>query len=181
MSKVQEIIILAFVQMIQKFLQVTKSIHPQVITPNKPPQDTLNVSVMTTLTTVTLQSIQLSSEPICLLKTAAVTVANKTTQVNADLLFDEGSQHSFSSQGLIDKLQSQLCQSETLQLSAFEFTNPQVKILNITALQVITNSGTLVLITVLIVPSIATPLENSVSTSTLTHLPISRVFSWPIQ
>ena len=143
-------------------------VNPPSSNNSSPPQDTSNVSVMTTSTTTTLQSIQLS---ICLLKTAVATVANKTTQVDANILFEEGSQHSFASQELISKLHPQLCQSETIQLSAFGCTNPEVKKFNVTTLQVITNSGTPESITVLIVPSIATPLENSVNTSTLTHLP----------
>ena len=149
----------------------TSNSSPPSTSNSSPPQDTSNVSVMTTSTTKTLQSIQLNNEPICLLKTAVATVANKTTQVDANILFDEGSQRSFASQELIDKLQSQPCQSETIQLCAFGCTNPQVKKLNVATLQVITNSGVPITITVLIVPSIATPLENSVNTSTLTHLP----------
>ena len=152
-------------------VSVSSQVDPPSTSNSSPPQDTSNVSVMTTSTTKTLQSIQLNNEPICLLKTAVATVANKTTQVDANILFDEGSQRSFASQELIDKLQSQPCQSETIQLCAFGCTNPQVKKLNVATLQVITNSGVPITITVLIVPSIATPLENSVNTSTLTHLP----------
>ena len=46
-----------------------------------------------------------------------------------------------------------------------------MKKLNVANLQVVTNTGTPISITVLIVPSIATSLENSVKTSVLTHLP----------
>lgn len=135
-----------------------------------PPWDTPTASAPTTLTATTLQSIHLIREPICLLKTAVATVTNKVTQVNAKILFNEGSQHSFATQVLIDKLQLQPHQTETIQLSAFGPTNPQVKKLDIANLQVIANTGTPISITVLIVPSIATPLENTVKTSILTHL-----------
>lgn len=138
---------------------------------SNPPEDSSNVSVMTTATTTTLQSIHLTSKPICLLKTAVATVANESTQVDANILFDEGSQHSFVTQALIDKLQIQPHLTETIQLSAFGSTNPQVKKLNMATLQVITTTGIHVPITVLIVPSIATPLENTVKTSILTQLP----------
>ena len=86
------------------------------------------------------------------------------------ILFDEGSQRSFATQVLIDKLQLQSHQTEMIQLSAFGPTNPQVKKLDIANLQVIANTGTPISITVLIVPSIAIPLENTVKTSILTHL-----------
>ena len=61
-----------------------------------------------------------------------------------------------------------------IQLSAFGSTNPQVKKLNVTNLQLITNTGTPVAINVLIVPSIATPLENTVKTPLLKDLPYLR-------
>lgn len=138
---------------------------------SNPPQNTPNVSAVTTSTTTTLQSIHLTKEPTCLLKTAVATVANKNTHVDANILFDEGSQRSFATQVLIDKLQLQPHQTETIHLSAFGSTNPQMKKLSIANLQVITNTGTSVSITVLIVPSIATPLENTMKTSALTHLP----------
>ena len=55
---------------------------------------------MTTSSTTTLHAMHLTSEPICLLKTAVATVANKSTQVDANILFDEGSQRSFATQAL---------------------------------------------------------------------------------
>ena len=61
-----------------------------------------------------------------------------------------------------------------IQLSAFGSTNPQVKKLNVTNLQLITNTGTPVAINVLVVPSIATPLENTVKTPLLKDLPYLR-------
>ena len=129
---------------------------------------------MTTSSTTTLHAMHLTSEPICLLKTAVATVANKSTQVDANILFNEGSQCSFATQTLIDKLQLQPHQTEMIQLSAFGSTNPQVKKLNVTNLQLITNTGTPVAINVLIVPSIATPLENTVKTPLLKDLPYLR-------
>ena len=103
---------------------------------------------MTTTTTTTLRSTHLTSEPICLLKTAVATVANERTQVDANILFDEGSQRSFATQALIDKLQIQPHLTETIQLSAFGSTNPQVKKLDVATLQVITTTGTHAPITV---------------------------------
>ena len=148
----------------------SNSSNPPPSNNSSPPQEASNVSAMTTSTT-TLQSTHLTSEPICLLKTAVAVVANKSNQVDANILFDEGSQRSFATQVLIDKLQLQPLQTETIQLSAFGSTNPQMKKLNVANLQVITNTGTSTSITVLVVPSIATPLENIMKTSVLTHLP----------
>ena len=138
---------------------------------SNPAQNTPPVASLTISTTATLQSIQLTKEPICLLKTAVATVAHEGTQVDANILFDEGSQRSFATQILIDKLRLQPHQTELIQLSTFGSPNPQVKKLNVASLQVITKSGTPISITVLIVPSIATPLENTVETSCLTDLP----------
>ena len=87
--------------------------NPSPSSNSSPPQDTSNASVLMTSTTTTLQSIHLTSEPICLLKTAVATVANKSTQVDANILFDEGSQRSFATQVLIDKLQLQPHQTVT--------------------------------------------------------------------
>ena len=106
-----------------------------------------------------------------MLKTVVATVAHEGTQVDANILFDESSQRSFATQILIDKLRLQPHQTELIQLSTFGSPNPQVKKLNVASLQVITKSGTPISITVLIVPAIATPLENTVETSCLTDLP----------
>ena len=113
----------------------------------------------------------MTKEPICLLKTAVATVTHRGTQVDANILFDEGSQCSFAAQTLIDKLNLQPQQTETIQFSTFGSTNPQVKKMTVASLQVITKSGKPILITVLIVPSIATPLENTVETYALTNSP----------
>ena len=154
------------------------STTPPTSTPatNNPPTNTSNPAqttpvTMSIATTTTLQSVQLTKEPICLLKTAVATVTHRGTQADANILFDEGSQRSFATQTLIDKLNLQPQQIETIHLSTLGSTNPQVKEMNVASLKVITKSGTPILITVLIVPSIATPLENTVETSTLTNLP----------
>jgi len=106
---------------------------------------------------------------------AVATFSHKGTQVDANILFDEGSQCSFATQLLIDKLQLQLYWIESVQLSTFRLTSSQVKKLKVADLQVITKSGTPISISVLIVPFIATPLENTVETSLLTNLPHLKV------
>jgi len=158
-------------------IQVTNT-TPPTDTPatSNPPTNTSNPAqtipvTMSIATTATLQSVQLTKEPIRLLKTAVATVTHGGTQVDANIVFDEGSQHSFATQTLIDKLHLRPQQTETIQLSTFGSTNSQIKRMNVASLQVITKSGTPISITVLIVPSIATPLENMVETSTLTDLP----------
>jgi len=77
--------------------------------------------------------------------------------VDANILFDEGSQRSFATQLLIDKLQLQPHRTESVQLSTFGSTNLDVNKLKVANLQVITTSGTPISISVLIVLSIATP------------------------
>jgi len=135
--------------------------------------DQSTVASLTVSTTIALQSINLTNEPICLLKTAVATVTNESTRVHSNILSDKGSQHSLV---LIDKLQLQPHQTEAVQLSTFGSTNPQVKKLNVTTLQVITTTGTPISVNVLIVP-IATLLENTLETSILTDLPHLRDFS----
>ena len=112
---------------------------------SNPPQDTPSVASLTISTTTSLQSIHLTNEPVCLLKTAVATVAHERTKIDANVLFDEGSQHSFEAPMLIDKLQLQPQQMESVQLSTFGATNPQVKKLNVASLQMITKSGILIL------------------------------------
>jgi len=149
---------------------------------SNPSQDTPAVASLTISTTTTLQSIHMTNEPICLLKTVVASVSHECTQVDANILSCEGSQHSFATQFLIDKLQLQPHQTESVQLSTFGSTNSHVKKLKVANLQVITTSGTPITVSILIVPSIATPLENTVETSLLTNLPHLKglQFAYPV-
>lgn len=65
------------------------------------------------------------------------TVTNESTQVDANVLFDEGSfatQALIAAQALINKLQVQLNLTEIIRLSPFGSTKPQVKKLNVATL-----------------------------------------------
>ena len=123
----------------------------------------------TTLTTTTPSA---SHDNVCLLKTAVATVINKNAETEANILFDEGSQRSFLSQQLADKLAIQPLQKETIHLSSFGSKYPFTKIMGVAHIQIKTRSGQLIPLSTLITPTIATPLRNTTSTSItkLNHL-----------
>ena len=123
----------------------------------------------TKLTTTTPSA---SHDNVCLLKTAVATVINKGAQTEANILFHEGSQRSFLSQPLADKLAIQPLRKETIHLSSFGSKYPFTKLMEVAHIQIKTRSGQLIPSSTLITPTITTPLRNATSTSItkLTHL-----------
>ena len=128
-----------------------------------------STSNTTTLSTITPP---VSHDNACLLKTAVATVIYKNAETEVNILFDKGSQRSFLSQQLANKLAIQPLQKETIHLSSFGSKHPFTKIMGVAHIQIKTRSGQLILISTLITPTIATPLRNTTSTSIikLNHL-----------
>ena len=110
--------------------------------------------------------------PICLLKTAIAPVVNGHMRMNANILFDEGAQRSFMSVQLATELQVKPTSSTQVALSSFGAESQSLQTLDVATVQVETLAGELIPISVLIVPTIATPISNSyhLALNTLPHL-----------
>ena len=99
----------------------------------------------------------------CLLKTAIATVSAGNIKTSANILFDEGAQWSFITAQLAAELQisptTTPC-SEQVALSSFGARSKSYQKLGVATIQVQTNVGEIIPKTVLIVPSIAIPIQN---------------------
>ena len=104
------------------------------------------------------------------LKTAVATVSAEGTYVEANILFDEGSQRSFITKSLADCLTLQPHGTEELSISTFGTQTSHVNKLDVATIYLHTISGQPIPLTVLIVPTIAAPLQNR-SKKPLTDFP----------
>ena len=95
-----------------------------------------------------------------LLKTAFSPVVHKNTCIDARILFDEGAQRSFITEELAAKLNIKKEGSETLSISTFGSTTKKVRNLDKTTINLKSTEGELIPIKVLIVPTIASPLQT---------------------
>ena len=114
----------------------------------------------------------MAGDSVCLLKTTVATVSSSKVQVEANILFDEGSQRSFISQKLANSLQLHSCKKEDICLSSFELWTPTIKQLQTGEIHLLTRTGNKLPLSVLIVLTIATPLQNVMQThiAQLPHL-----------
>ena len=107
---------------------------------------------------------------VCLLKTAIATVSHGNRSTVANLLFDEVSQRSFIIQDLACSLVLQPYQQEDINISSFG-ANCQLNCkMDVAMINLLTNDGHAIPLSVIIVPRFATPLQNTTSIS-MTHLP----------
>ena len=87
-----------------------------------------------------------------------------TTEAN--VLFDEGAQRSFITHDLVNKLQFNTTRKDTIGLSTFGATAPAIRELEVVTIERVTKSNETVSLDALVVPEIATALQN--------HLPSIR-------
>ncbi|XP_065911194.1 uncharacterized protein [Dysidea avara] len=108
----------------------------------------------------------------CLLKTAVARVTSRNRCVEANILLDEGSQRSFVTEELASILDLQPYSKELLTISSFGTKHPVSHHLNVSRVTLLTRSGEELELSVLVVPFIATPLQNctSLDFSELPHL-----------
>ena len=128
-----------------------------------------------TTSTATLTAFvppHLTRSTACLLKTAIATVVNDDLQAEANILFDEGSQRTFITEKLANMLALLPHKSEHINLSSFGSSQPLYRQLNNVVFHIKTQRADLIPISALVVPSIASPLTNTVSTtiSDMSHL-----------
>ena len=110
--------------------------------------------------------------PTCLLKTAVAPIVAGNLKTQANILFDEGAQRSFISAEMASELQLSPTSTLDISVASFGSTVASSQKLGVATVNVQTESGELIPISVLIVPSIAAPIQNLVSTSvyTMPHL-----------
>jgi len=98
----------------------------------------------------------------CLLKTATATVSAGPISTEGNILFDEGVQRSFIRQDLADKLCLKAMHTERISQSSFGHPVSAARSLQVATITVHTQDHTAIPISVLIVPLLAAPLQNSV-------------------
>ena len=117
-----------------------------------------------------MASLHLASNQTCLLKTAVATISAGDNYVEANILFDEGSQRSFVAKGLADCLQVQLHATVELSLSTFGTDTSHTGKFDVATINLRSISCHFIPLTVLIVPTIAAPI-HTVDQKSLTNLP----------
>ena len=127
----------------------------------KTPASNPSTPVTTTLASNPQSSVLFnSSNSVCLLKTAVTKVKSDKTSAVTNVLFDEGAQRSFTSQQLADALQLTPLRQETITLAPFGADSMTPRSLSVASIKVVTETGELIPISVLIVPKIAAPLQT---------------------
>ena len=82
--------------------------------------------------------------------------SEQETQVDANILLDEGAQRSFITTKLADELGAKPISKENIAMSAFGSTEHSHRRLDVTMVDIITDNGDRIPLQVLVVPQIAT-------------------------
>ena len=110
-----------------------------------------------------------SGNSVCLLKTAVARVVSEAGSNTANILFDEGAQRSFISKRLANNLQLTPSRQESISLAAFGADTSTPQHLDVTDVTIVSQTGEMIPLSVLVVPKIAAPL-HCVTTSKLREL-----------
>ena len=129
-------------------------------------------SVVHTALTPASHPGSLCNSTVCLLKTAIAPIIAGDVRKQANILFDEGAQRSFISAEMAAELNIIPTTTEGLALASFGTDSTAHHQLAAATVKLETNSGELIPVSVLIVPSIAAPIQNTVcaSLNTMPHL-----------
>ena len=103
-------------------------------------------------------------------ETASIQTNNKDTYVEANILFERGSQHSFLAKGLADCLQVRPHDTVEHSLSTFGTDTSHTGKFDVATINLHSISGHLIPLTVLIVPTIAAPI-HTLDQKSITNLP----------
>ena len=106
----------------------------------------------------------------CLLKTAVAMVSTSNVTMEGNIIFDEGAQRSFITQELAKKLNLQPYGKDKISLASFGSKSSTHRNLDMGVVEIHTMSGERIPISVLVVPRIAPPIQNSIRMPLL-HLP----------
>ena len=102
---------------------------------------------------------------ISLLKTAIAPISAEGLQISGNILFDEGSQRSFVTEEIAKRLNLKPIQSEHIAVAPFGAEYISAQHLSVAQINIETSTGCRIPISVLIVPFIAAPLQNSLRAS----------------
>ena len=102
------------------------------------------------------------------MKTAISTVSLANQRAVANILFDEGAQCSFITRELADKLHACPQQTKDIQISTFGGEQPTSHTLETVTINIESITGEKIPVSVLVVPKIATPLQNRIRTNVRT-------------
>ena len=132
-------------------------------TQNPPVTPPVTVQLPPTTTPLPVASLltPTNNSSTCLLKTAIAPVINSSIKIRANILFDEGAQRSFICSQLADKLQLVPDTTTRVALSSFGADMPSLQTLGVTTIKIQPLTGDHIPVSVLIVPNIATPIQNS--------------------
>lgn len=114
---------------------------------------------MTTITTRATSSLHIAGDNVCLLKIAVANVYTNDTGIEANIFLDEGSQRSFLTEGLAS-LCVQPHHTKDTCLATFGSPTTLVKRLDVATIYLETITGYNLPLSVLIVLTIATPVQN---------------------
>ena len=133
---------------------------------------TSNTNDTASLSMTAAAPLHITKNSVCLLNTAIATVSHGSRTATANLLFDEGSQRSFITQALATSLASKPMQHEDINISSFGANCNLSRQVGVAMINLLTSDGQTVPLSVLVVPRIATPLQNitSISVACLPHL-----------
>ena len=144
-----------------------KDLKAQSTTANPVTQNT--VPVTTTIALADTQTSVLCSS-VCLLKTAVAEVVSDVGSATANILFHESAQCSFISKKLANTLRLTQSQYENISLASFGADASISQCLDVTTIKVVSCTGEMVPLSVLVVPKIAAPLQ-CITSSKLQELP----------
>ncbi|XP_065889733.1 uncharacterized protein [Dysidea avara] len=142
---------------------------PDNVTDSKPQTSSADVAGL--LTPIS-PCVTPKSVTTCFLKTAVAPIIAGHTKTSANILFDEGAQRSFISREMVNELGTSLTSTADISLASFGNASRTHQKLGVVTVEIQTLSGELIPISVLVVPTIAAPIQNVVplSVSTMPHL-----------
>ena len=142
--------------------QTNNNVQPTNSTQLPPPSATNSAQVPAFTAVANSPPSPVSIRNACLLKTAISTVSAGPISVEGNILFDEGAQCSFISQDLADRLCLKATHTERISLSSFGNTISATRFLHVASISVHTQDQSAIPMSVLVVPKLAAPLQNSV-------------------
>jgi len=107
-----------------------------------------------------------ANSPVCLLNTAVAPVCANGRRADANILFDEGAQRSFMSSKLAQNLRISISPQDSENINISEPSS--LKQLGVTTVNIETLAGEQIPLSVLLVPMIAAPLQNTYHNHLLT-------------
>ena len=126
---------------------------------------TVPITTTANLHTSTSESNHPHNSTTCLLKTAVAPVIAGHIREQANILFDEGAQRSFISAEMAARLCLQPTTTQGMALASFGANTASYQELGAVTVEIETITGDRIPMSVLVIPSIAAPIQSSINTS----------------